>query len=555
MRRKLLTILCAITMVLTLLPTTAASEGERADVVPVLVGLAYGSNALPGANLANDVGSGYRFGYLDKNRDFLQVGYTAETAVSVVKTQNVYYGTDNGYTSYSDAITSAILVGCWHARVPLEFANFEEAEEYARAADGFVAWIDGAYQVRIGAYATREEAQAVADAFGGTVVGTSAYGVSVVRTGTAQVLFQFDGIREDLPLTVMPGLDGSVKTITWFNRVRWYGGFQYQRVKGGSLTVINVVDMDDYVSCLLSQEMSPSWPMEALKAQAVCARNYVETSRVGNKHKRFGHGDFDVCSTMDCQAYPGLGGENERTRQATAETAGIRAWYNGEPAWTFYYSSSGGGSENVKNVWGSSYPYLCGVIDPYEETVREKIAYWNATKTFTAAELTALLNKNGYINPGIIDVQTELSPTGNVKTLILVDSNGKSWPFVREKGVRNMLGLKSMRYWVEKSQNGAGGVYYTDGGGTLSAVSGTCAIGGDGKVEKIAGDVYAISGSGIQALPAPSDGVAGEPVFTFHSSGWGHSVGMSQWGAYAMAQQGKTFEEILRFYYPGIEIY
>lgn len=574
MRGKILTILCAIALSLTLLPNTNAAEEpispaeaelpeatqgtQPAAMEPetdgnrVLVGLCYGSGTLPGANLKNSVGEGYRFGYLDKDRAFWEVARIGETTISVVKTQNVWYGTPGQYPSYGDEATSDVFVGCWHALVPLEFQSWEEAAGYAESVGGFPAWIDGAYQVRIGAFATKDEAKALADTFGGTVVGTSGYGVSVVRTGTAQVLFQFDGKREDLPLTVLPGQIRGEKTVTYFRGVRYYGGFQYRRFGGGNLTVINVVNMESYVSCLLSQEMSPSWPIEALKAQAVCARNYVEADGRGR------HSGFDVCPTTHCQAYPGLGGENERTRQATAETANLRAWYDGKQAHTYYFSSSGGGSEDVKNVWGSSgYPYLCGVIDPYEETVKEQIAYWSTTKTYTATELTEVLNSKGYVNAGIVDVKTELSPTGNVKTLILVDAKGKSWPFVKESGVRNMLGLKSMRYQVERSEQKsetATGTWYTDGGGTLSSMGDVYVIGTGGKVEKVSGDVYVISSSGTQAL-MESSGQAAEPVFTFHVSGWGHSVGMSQWGAYAMASQGKTFDEILKFYYPGIELY
>lgn len=86
-------------------------------------------------------------------------------------------------------------------------------------------------------------------------------------------------------------------------------------------------------------------------------------------------------------------------------------------------------------------------------------------------------------------------------------------------------------------------------------MSGVYAIGGSGAAARITGNPYVITGSGTQFLPAPTGSTsAGENVFTVTGSGWGHSVGMSQWGAYAMAQQGKTFEQILTFYYPGTEI-
>ena len=302
--------------------------------------------------------------------------------------------------------------------------------------------------------------------------------------------------------------------------------------------------------------MSRSWPLEALKAQAVCARTYYEINL--GRHNADG---FDICATTHCQAYYGMSETDAHTAQAAAETAGQKAWYNGKPAQTYYFSSSGGGTEDVRNVWGStSIPYLCGVVDPYEATVSSKISDWNWTKTLTSSELNAIvvptLQAKGYNCAAIVDVQiTETTPTGNVKSISFIDANGKSWPFVKESGVRNLLGLKSMRYTVTAVGETTGGVYYTDGGGTISSMTGAYAINGDGSVGKISGNPYVITGSGTQFLPAPSGGTeTGERVFTFSGSGWGHSVGMSQWGAYAMAQQGKTFEEILTFYYPGIEI-
>lgn len=532
----------------------------------VFVGLAYGDNAVAGANLANDVGSGFLFGYLDAERQFQQVGYTERTSLSVVKTQNVYYGYNygNNLVSYSDTITSDILVGCWHVQIPGTPATFEEARANADAWGGFPAWINGTWQVRLGAYGTQEEAQAAANSVGGAVVGTSAYGVSVVQTGTNIVLFQFDG-GESTPLTVMPNCAGGERTVTHFRGTRYYGGFKYQRINGGNLTVVNVVNIDDYVSCVVSQEMSPSWPMEALKAQAVCARSYQQFHlNSGSQHKQ--SEGFEVCSTTHCQAYPGVKGTTERTDQAVAETAGLSVWYHGEPADTVYFASDGGGTEDVKNVWGSSnYPYLCGIIDPYEETISEKIAYWDNVQTFTASEITAIIQpyiqSKGYNCAAIVDFQvTELTPTGNVKSISFTDANGKSWPFTQSYAAtiaRTYLGIKSIRYTVTKSGEATGGVYYTDGGNTLSSMNGVYAINGDGKARKLTGNPYVITASGTQFLPAPTGGDTseGDAVFTITSRGYGHNIGMSQWGAYAMAQQGFTFDEILKFYYPGIEIY
>ncbi len=537
------------------------NEPEVLEGVQVLVGLCYDSTGLAGANLKNEVGKGYRFGYLNDQRNFVPLGSTEVGTISVVKTQNVYYGQSYGdnMVSYGEEGKSDIMVGCWHVRLPESPATFDEAKAAADTAGGFPAWIDGAYQARVGAYATKAEAQERADALGGTVVGTSSYGVSVVKTGTAQVLFQFDSETNDKwnSLTVMPIAAGNKKPITWFKGNKYYGVFHYRRVAGGNLTVSNLVELDDYANCVCSREMSNSWPLEALKAQAVCARTYYETNL--GKHK-----DFDICATVCCQAYHGMATTNARTEQAAAETAGLRVWYDGKPAKTYYSASNGGGSEDIRNVWGGpSIPYLCGVVDPYEATIADKIDYWGNVKTYTATQLNELvqpqIQKKGYNCAAIVDMEiTELSPTGNVKTITFTDANGKTWPFTQSGATefRGVLGLRSIRYSLTKTGETMGGLYYIDEDGTLASMSGVYAVDGKGRSKKLSGNPYVITASGPQFLPAPSGGaVTGEKVYTFTSYGWGHSLGMSQQGARAMALLGKDFREILTFYFPGIEIY
>lgn len=539
-------------------PSPEATPGESGlpEDSTIIVGLAYGSNALPGANLQVDVGVGYRFGYLDADRVFQPLGSTEEIHISMVKARPVWYGSDNGYMSYSDKITSDIMVGCFYIQYPVEVATYEDAliaaKEYE---DGFPAWIQGTWQVRSGSYETREAAQVAADAVGGTVGETSMYGMSVVSRGTSRILFQFDG-GKDIPFIVKPGLDDTVKTVTWFKGVRYYGAFQYYRVGGGNLTVSNVLPLNDYAECVISQEMSPSWPVEALKAQAICARTYYEQKLRTNNHKS---SSFDICCTTHCQAYPGMDKTNARTAQATAETTGLRVWYNGEPAEIYYFSSDGGATEDVRNVWGGNddFPYLRGVIDPYEADVANLNYYSSWTKTYTASDLTQLLRDKGYGNAAIVDFRiTELTDNGNVKSIAFIDANGKSWPFVHQSGVRDLLGLRSMRYSVTASGETIGGAYYTQDGTALTTMSGVYAINGNGKTSQLDDEVWVISASGEETLSGPYGGSAtGNILFTIQGSGWGHNVGMSQWGAYSMAIKGFTFEDILTFYYPGVEIY
>lgn len=529
--------------------SAAAAEGEEQIIK---VGLSYGSSALPGANLSNVEGTGYRFGYFDDSRTFYQTGYTNETDISVVKTENVWYGYVESYGrwTYSDQIQTDVGVGCYHIQLPTVYPSYEEARAAADTVGGtgFPAWIDGTYYVREGCYLTREDAEARLTAWGveGAIVGTSAYAVSVVRTGTNTVLFQFDG-GERLALAVAPGQDPAEKAVTLFRGYSYYGAFQYQRRGGGNMTVVNFVPLEDYVKGVVPHEMSASWPLEALKAQAVCARTYS----VLNLEKH-GSDGFDLCATTDCQMYLGRNSANQHSDQAVEETTGQYVWYGNELAETFYFSCDGGATEDVKNVWGSSIPYLKGVVDPYEGAVADKTGRYGWTRTFTKAQLKEILHSKGRMCDDIVDFYiAETTPTGNVFKITFLDAAGKSWSFQHnERGreyCRTLLGLYSNRYTI----SGGGGNYYVNGQeDALSSVLGAYAIGGDGTVIPIQDTPYVVTASGTEPLTITTTGDS----FTITGSGWGHNVGMSQWGAYAMAQQGKTYEEILTFYFTGVDV-
>ena len=280
--KGIFTRLAAVFLAAALVTPAAQAAGTEAD--PIQVGLAYGSGALVNANLENNTGygAGYRLGYFDRDLDFVELGRTGskETRITVVKAQNTWV---NG-SSYANSDNGGAVIGSYHLQVET-CASYEEA---ARAAedyrDGFPAWIDGEYQVRSGAYATREEAEdAQSRLGGGTIVGTSSYGVNVTRTGTDEILFQFDG-GDGLALGVLPDVTGEDEVRTWFKGNRYYGGFRYERIGGGDLTVVNIVDLETYLKGVIPYEMSNSWPLEALKVQAVCARSYAYNNLRSSRH-------------------------------------------------------------------------------------------------------------------------------------------------------------------------------------------------------------------------------------------------------------------------------
>ena len=347
-----------------------------------------------------------------------------------------------------------------------------------------------------------------------------------------------------------------MKTVTWFKGYRYYGGFQYVRDNGGNIEVINVVSLDDYVRGVLPYEMSNDWPLEALKAQAVCARTYAVTNTSG-------HRDFDVCASTHCQMYQGLNLSNERTDQAVDETAGEFVRYDGEPAITFYSASDGGATEDVRNIWNANadLPHLKGVVDPYEADVADGISQYHWSYTFTSSELTSKMNSSlsgkGYSFTGITDVYvSEYSETGNPASVTFVDRSGKTWSFGPET-IRIALGLRSNRFDVTGGSGGAG-YAVNDGSETLSSINGAYAVNGDGSITAISGTPYVITSSGTEQLSSPTASAsssAGSDSFTFAGSGYGHNVGMSQQGARAMALRGMDYIDILTFYFSDVEIW
>lgn len=297
---------------------------------------------------------------------------------------------------------------------------------------------------------------------------------------------------------------------------------------GGKMSVINIIHMDEYLYSVLGKEMSDSFPMEALKAQAICAKNFVwgEEGRHG--------GDFDVCATTHCQVYSGVSGESEATRTAVDAVSGKAAYYDGEIVPLYFFATSGGATESVENVWGYAAPYLRSVPDPDEPA--DKASRYTWTVELTAGEIKEKLASAG-VDIGDITAVTvdETTPSGRALSLTFTGTNGTHT--VRKSACRSILGFNSQWFTVD-----GGSVMIAVGGavqgGSVLTGSGLARL--DGRSVLTSGGVVAFSG--------------GSGDYTFNGRGYGHGVGMSQWGAYGMAMAGYDYEEILEHYFTGIYI-
>jgi stage II sporulation protein D len=169
-----------------------------------------------------------------------------------------------------------------------------------------------------------------------------------------------------------------------------YRGSLEVRASGGSLQAINVVEIEDYVRGVVSEESPASWPIEALKAQAVAARSYGLSTGIRG-------GTFDLYDDTRSQAYGGVGAETAKTDQAVNATRLQVVLYGGKVAQTFFFSTSGGHTEN--NEFSSlgfgqpAIPYLRGVDDPYEAEAGSPYEHWK--RKFSVSRMNSALRAIG----------------------------------------------------------------------------------------------------------------------------------------------------------------
>jgi stage II sporulation protein D len=169
-----------------------------------------------------------------------------------------------------------------------------------------------------------------------------------------------------------------------------YRGSLEARASGRGLQAINVVEIEDYVKGVVSKESPASWPIEALKAQAVAARSYALST--GDRGGTFNHYD-DTRS----QVYAGVGAETAKTNQAVDATRLQVVLYAGKIAQTFFFSTSGGHTENNElsslGFGQPPVPYLRGVDDPYEAEAGSPYSRWK--RKFSVRRMTSALRSLG----------------------------------------------------------------------------------------------------------------------------------------------------------------
>ncbi len=317
-----------------------------------------------------------------------------------------------------------------------------------------------------------------------------------------------------------------------------------------NVLIINHIDIENYLFGVLPREIPASSPADALKAQAIIARSYTHTTL--KKHINDG---YDLCSTTHCQVYGGYEWEHSATNQAIIHTYGEYITYNGEIINTPYHSNSGGYTESSEKVWGGKLPYLVGVEDRF--SLDSPNSNW--TIKLTPRELGDKLVANGISIGEVIELKIiGTTDSDRVEKIKIIGSTGEE--VLTGEKLRSIIGasdLKSTLFSINKEGSASSKrVYVLDGSGQSPkevSLSGMNIVGGNNKIT-----VSRNSSNRIRSNETSKDieGTlnAKPTTFTFVGKGFGHGVGMSQYGAIEMAKSGYNYEGIIEHYYNGVKI-
>lgn len=279
-------------------------------------------------------------------------------------------------------------------------------------------------------------------------------------------------------------------TIHTGGKNRRYRGFIDVIVRNNQLTIVNELELEQYVRGVLYHEISHRWPLEVMKVQAIATRTYVLYQKAMNEKR-----DYDVTSDIYSQVYGGRSAERYRTNIAVNRTKGKVLIFEGKIFPTYFHATCAGHTEDAKELWGQNLFPLKGIVCNYCALS----PHYRWRKNFRSKDIQDKLNRHGYTIGLIENISVvEKNKSGRIRKLQITARDGKVITLSGRK-FREIVGpneIKSNRYDVIMKG------YYFD------------AVGG----------------------------------------GWGHGVGMCQWGAAQLSKERFKYPEILTFYYPGAEI-
>ncbi|ANV90625.1 SpoIID/LytB domain-containing protein [Picosynechococcus sp. PCC 8807] len=356
---------------------------------------------------------------------------------------------------------------------------------------------------------------------------TTPYLSSTVRTEKAIASFVVGGYRynrANVTIRSRNGLfnvqeDGGPES-------RFAGELRLQSNAYGTFTLVNDVDIEVYLRGVVPHEIGPNAPDNAVEAQTIIARTYALRNL-----RRFEADNYELCATIHCQVYKGLQGTSPRIDQAIARTKGLVLTYNNELVDALYSSTTGGVTASFSDVWdGAERPYLKAVIDspnPVWDLKGNSLADEQAFRKFIA------LNQ-GFNETGRTVFRWERSAT--------LQELATTLQTYLERTQNPLAGIQTVQKLEIKRRSPSGRVLELD------------VTTDRGIVKLLKNEIRSALGPPrstlfyLQPNLNPQNQLTG---YTFVGGGFGHGVGMSQYGSYNLANLGWSAARILQFYYPG----
>ncbi|MGE5631101.1 MAG: SpoIID/LytB domain-containing protein [Caulobacteraceae bacterium] len=548
------TALAYILIFITAFASLSMNSGTvSADVsVPeiIKIGLSYAGTADNMFTLSSETGMSIAVNEANTYKDLFKISSSSGIKIRKDIYYNIISGKEKEIAYVRAARYDGEVIGPYHIQIGDTYADINSAKQIADqvssvAPSVFIAY-DGGWRVWSQLYLEETEClnqiEVMKNELGDlkySVVYPDKKRIQILDQATGQLLYI---INSENKIKITPEeIQGKTSALQYKGK-RYRGSITLQSQKESDVTVVNELPLQEYLYGVVPSEMPASWHMEALKAQAVAARNYTLVTM--GRHSANG---FDLCATEHCQAYNGMAQENSRSNEAVDATKGKVLIYDGKLAATYFHSSSGGHTENIENVWGSSLPYIRGVDDKYGLGSPND----NWTLQIDRKSIKDKLAQAKIDLGDILDIKPlEISEFGRVTKVEFIGAKDNI-TFEKEK-LRSILGTRSLKSIWYKLKTDAD-IYITNSLSAPAALGRTSGMSvitaaGTSKVSSPANKVF------VKGMTNTASYNINPNMYTFEGKGFGHGLGMSQYGAKGMAEAGYNYIKILEYYYQGAKV-
>ncbi len=473
----------------------------------------------------------------------------------------------------------------------LKFGNFSDASTASSVAGEFKALLTSVSGINV------------------TIYIPSGTGICLYNADNGEILFEFDSEDPDYMPAIFPLKDssGAVGATLLSSENKYHDAILFSREGDNSINTLNLVELNTYIEGVLPSEIYTSWPIEVQKAFAIICRSMTVGFLCGKHYKYY---NIDVCDTACCQAYRGRSRTTAISNDAVRSTGYNVITVNGRIATAYYTAVNGGESILMNHAWGgSNLPHIMSQKTPWEQytTYIKNRGFW--FDEYTPNQLKNQIRSKGYTDVkqpiASVEVTERAGETNYVYSLKYTDTAGNVQVINRTSKNYGALGtnVKSANFNIGKGSVGyhldtvlATTVQRNSGSGSAASVFNVQTE--NGIFSSAASDAKVVTENGLFSLAAnalnilTADGLAtliqsgssfvppaengkftavnvyddtvittqlereyltytasSPENFVIAGKGWGHGIGLSQYGANDLAKAGAEYDQIIKAYY------